>query len=129
MSKKIVPLLLGFLCSKLFIKLFPIDIPFDFSEWLLTFVLNPFEFFIASLFFIMSFMMHAVIMEDGIKQIALYVYRKRVEMGELLFILLLLLSFTILSLSGFWQAMIIFCFSLLYGIISVDFKRLKIIED
>ncbi|MDQ0157195.1 hypothetical protein [Robertmurraya andreesenii] len=124
MRKKMVLLLLGFLCGKLFIEWFPIGLPVDFSKFLLALVLQPFDFLIASIFFIAGFLMNAVILENGVRQITMFVYRKQVVMEDLLIFLFLLLGYCILFISGFWQTMVFFCFSLLYGMISIDFKRL-----
>lgn len=129
MAKKMIPLLIGFLCGNLFIKLFPIVVPFELSELLLIFVLNPFEFLVAATVFMIGFLMNAVIMEEGIEQITLLLFRKKAEIYKIFLFLLLLISFSLLFITGFWQTMVLFCFSLLYGIISIDFKRIMIIED
>lgn len=129
MIVKVLPLLIGFLCGNLFIKMLPIGIPFNFTEILLLFVMNPFEFFAVSTVFIIGFMMNAKMIEDGLKQLILLIFRKKVEVTEIFLFLLLLISFIILFILGFWQTVIFFSFSLLYGMISIDFKRLTILED
>lgn len=129
MLKKILPLIIGFLCGNLFIKMLPIVVPFDLSEFLLIFILNPFEFFAASTVFIIGFMMNAKVIEGGVKQIVLFISRRKVEGLELLLFLLLLICFILLFTLGFWQTVIFFSFSLLYGMISIDFKGFILIED
>lgn len=129
MLKRILPLLIGFLCGNLFIGMLPIVFPFDLSEILLIFVMNPFEFFVASIVCITGFMMNAKVIEVGMKQIALLFFGKKAEVIEVVLFLLLCISFVILFILGFWQTVIFFSFSLLYGMISIDFKRLIIIED
>lgn len=129
MLTKILPLFIGFLCGNLFIKMLPIVLPFDFSEFLLIFILNPFEFFATSTVFIIGFMMNAKVIEGGVKQIVLFISRRKVEGLELLLFLFLLICFILLFTLGFWQTVIFFSFSLLYGMISIDFKRFILIED
>ncbi|TKC19746.1 hypothetical protein [Robertmurraya kyonggiensis] len=129
MWKKSTRLILGFGCGYLFILLFPIDSPFEFSEFLLKFVVDPFAFFSASIVFIIGFITNALIIKEGVEETFLFYNRKESNLVEILLALLLLVSFYILFQTGFWQTMVFFSFSILYGIISLDFSRFKMIEE
>ncbi|WP_449620193.1 hypothetical protein [Robertmurraya sp. Marseille-Q9965] len=129
MWKKSIRLLLGFGCGYLFILLFPIDSPFKLSEFLLEFVINPFAFFVASIVFIIGFMTNALIIKEGIEEMFLFYNQKESNLVEIFLVLLLMASFYILFQKGFWQTMVFFSFSILYGIISLDFRRFKMIEE
>lgn len=129
MWKKSIRLLLGFGCGYLFILLFPIDSPFKLSEFLLEFVINPFAFFVASIVFIIGFMTNALIIKEGIEEMFLFYNQKESNLVEIFLVLLLMVSFYILFQKGFWQTMVFFSFSILYGIISLDFRRFKMIEE
>lgn len=126
---KLLQVLVGFFCGYIFILSFPVKTPFNVSEFIYGFVLNPFEFFTTSVIFIIGFMVNATIIRDGVEQIALLINQKQRNILEFICSLLLILSFFILFYIGFWQTVIFFCFSVLYGIISLDFKRLKIIVE
>ncbi|MEQ2528165.1 hypothetical protein EKG37_12950 [Robertmurraya yapensis] len=129
MWKKSIRLLLGFGCGYLFILMFPIDSPFNLSEFLLEFVINPFSFFAASIVFIVGFISNALIIKEGVEETYLLYNQKESNLMEIIFVLLLMVSFYVLFQTGFWQTMVFFCFSILYGIISLDFRRFKMIEE
>lgn len=129
MLKKIIILLIGFMCGIIFIKLTPFGLPVDIGKLLLTFVLNPIEFFIASVVFIIGFIMNAITLEDGITQVSLYVMKKEGAFYGIILFFSLFISFLILFYLGFWQTLIFFSFSLLYGMISIDFSRFTMIKN
>lgn len=129
MFKKIIMLLIGFICGVLFIKLTPFGLPIDMENLLLTFVLNPIEFFIASVVFIIGFIMNANILEDGIIQASLFLLGKKGAFYGIILSISLFISFFILFYLGFWQTLLFFSFSCLYGMISIDFSRFTIIKN
>lgn len=129
MLKKVIILLVGFLCGVIFIKLTPFDLPIDMEKLLLIFVLNPIEFFIAAVVFIVGFIMNAITLEEGITQTSLFLRRKKGAFYGLILSVSLFISFFILFYLGFWQTLLFFSFSLLYGMISIDFSRFTIIKN
>lgn len=129
MWKKSIRLLLGIGCGYLFILLFPIDSPFLLSEFLLKFVVNPLAFFASSIVFIIGFITNALTFKDGIEESFLLYNQKDSNIVEIFFAVLLMVSFYVLFQTGFWQTMVFFSFSILYGIISLDFRRFKMIEE
>lgn len=129
MSLKLVQLGIGFFCGYLFIMSFPVVSPFSLSEIILEFVLHPFEFFIASVVFIIGFMVNALMIKEGVEQVISFIYQKQINIMAVFNFLLLIIGFSVLFVTGFWQTVVFFSFSMLYGIISLDFKRFKIIEE
>lgn len=126
MLEKLVKLLLGFFSGFLFIKCVPFDPPFHPSDLIVEFLFNPLGFFGASVFFIIGFLLNA----DLIKETAeLMLGLRKASFLERMLSPLIMVSFVLLFFSGFWQTTVFFCFSLLYGIISLDFQKFKMVKD
>ena len=116
----------GFLCGFLYIKCVPFDFPFQASDIIIEFLFNPLEFLGACLFFIMGVLINADILKEGAERIFQH---KKISVKEYLSSFFMLLAFLLLCLIGFWQTTVFFCFSLLYGIISLDFQKIRIANE
>ncbi|MEH7124337.1 hypothetical protein V7127_14020 [Bacillus sp. JJ1773] len=126
MLRKTVQLIGGFLCGLLFIEWFPISVPSGLTEILAACILEPVPFFASAVVFIIGFLTNAeLIGEEVIQTVQLFMKRKT-TLFNLLFSLFFLAGFITLFLLGFWQTVVFFCFSILYGIISIDFEELKL---
>lgn len=128
MWKKFIQLLLAFFCGYLFIKWFPVVFPFQLSELILVLVLKPFEFFAASILFIVGFMTYALLIKDGAEQLVKLYYRKKINVVDFFHSLFVIISFIFLFQAGFWQTTVFFFFSVLYGMISLDFRSFKLVD-
>ncbi|MBU8879126.1 hypothetical protein BGM26_09025 [Bacillus sp. FJAT-29790] len=129
MLRKILQLITGFLCGYLFIIWFPISFPAELSNMIVAVVLKPFEFFAAMLVFVVGFLTNAEIIREGIILTVNFFCFRKLSKLKLLMNCLILISFFVLFKLGFWETVVFFCFSFIYGIISLDFKKLKIAED
>jgi len=126
MLEKLIKLALGFLCGFFFIKCVPFDTPFHPSDLIVEFLFNPFGFFGASVFFIIGFLLNADLIRDSAE---LMIGVRKASFLEHMISPLVTISFVFLFFSGFWQTTVFFCFSLLYGIISLDFQKFKMVKD
>lgn len=129
MYNKILILITGLISGFLFIKFFPVSMPMNISDMIVIFVLEPGGFFLGMLFFIIAFLANAELIRSGIELTVMLVKRRKLSIFELLASSLILGSFFILVTISFWETIALFCFSVLYGIISLDFKKLKFAED
>ena len=124
--RKTVQLIGGFICGYLFIEWFPISVPTGLTEILAACILRPVPFFASAIVFIVGFLTNAeLIGEEIILTVRLFMKRKT-TVFNLLFSLFFLTGFITLFLIGFWQTVVFFCSSILYGIISIDFEELKL---
>jgi hypothetical protein len=126
---QLLKLLTGLISGFLFIKFFPVSIPMSISDMIVIFVLEPGGFFLGMIFFIIAFIANAEMIRSAIELTALLVKYKKTHFFELLLSLLIIGSFFILSAISLWETIALFCFSVIYGIISLDFKKLKFAED
>lgn len=132
MWKKWLQLFCGFLCCYLFIKWFPISFSFHVSEIIVDFLFHPFEFLASSCLFIIGFILYADLMREGTTVITRCLFHKRDQKTlilELLPSFFVVSSFFALFILGFWQTVIFFCFSVIYGMISLDFQKLKTLRE
>ncbi|WNS74060.1 hypothetical protein RRV45_14165 [Bacillus sp. DTU_2020_1000418_1_SI_GHA_SEK_038] len=126
MFRKIVQLIAGFICGLLFIEWFPVSVASGLTEIFAACILRPVPFFASAIVFIVGFLTNAeLIGEEIILTVQLFMKRKT-TVFNLLYSLFFLAGFIILFQIGFWQTVVFFCFSILYGIISIDLKELKL---
>ncbi|WP_077213829.1 hypothetical protein [Bacillus dakarensis] len=126
MLEKLIKLVLGYLCGFLFIKCVPFSNPFHPSDLIVEFLFNPLGFFGASVFFIIGFLLKADLISNAAELMIGY---RKASFIEHIMPPLVMISFVLLFLSGFWQTTVFFCFSILYGIISLDFQKFKMVKD
>ncbi|RBP89563.1 hypothetical protein DFO70_111217 [Cytobacillus firmus] len=130
----LLKLFTGFISGILFIKFFPVSIPMGISDMIVIFVLEPAGFVMGMTFFLISFIANAEIIRSIIEWTARLLKNMRslkhidALFGPLLSLLLIGGFFVLLVLSP-WEAFALFCFSVIYGIISLDFKKINLAED
>ncbi|MBG9544547.1 hypothetical protein ACOSZF_02760 [Cytobacillus firmus] len=130
----LLKLVTGFIGGILYIKFFPVSIPMGISDMIVIFVLEPAGFVLGMTFFLISFIANAEIIRMIIEWAAgVFKNFKSLKESNALFgtVLILLLMgcfFTLLVLSP-WEAFALFCFSAIYGIISLDFKKINFAGD
>lgn len=129
MWNKWVQLLVGFLCGYLFIKWVPIEFPLHIPDAVIEFLFHPIEFLVASIVFIIGFLIYADLIKNGTMLFFFLFHQKKIMILEQLLSLLVIVSFLVLFVLGFWQTIIFFSFSVVYGIISLDFQKLKMLVD
>lgn len=130
----LLKLVTGFIGGILFIKFFPVSIPMGISEMIVIFVLEPAGFVVGMTFFLISFIANAEIIRTIIEWTAEIIKNIKSSkncnalFGTVLILLLMGCFFTLSVLSP-WEAFALFCFSAIYGIISLDFKKINFAED
>ncbi|PFA63846.1 hypothetical protein CN378_16275 [Bacillus sp. AFS015802] len=121
MINHFVKLIITFLLGYLFITWFPVTERFSSREFIVELVLNPVQFFAASIAFIVG-----VLVQGNVLKAELYSIL-RLRNGklhkELAIIVLHIGLIYLLSAYGGWQTLIFSCSALFYGIISIDFRR------
>ncbi len=120
MVKKLVQLLGGFWCGYLVIKLLAIPVPFQFEPFIMGLLLNPFKFLSCMFLFMISFILHSVLIKNGIEQSFTFIKGKKISIWNLLLCYSVCINFIILFFLGFWQTVSLLIFSIIYGIISID---------
>jgi hypothetical protein len=114
-------LLIIFLCGYLFIEWFPIYHPFLFSDFFIRLIINPLEFFAAALVFFIAVIINAQLFNEVFIQ-TVKVLKKRQPFSKRIFLIypgLVVLYFSLFQV-GVEQTLALFCFSFLYGMISVE---------
>ncbi|MBX9972860.1 hypothetical protein [Cytobacillus firmus] len=127
-------LMTGFISGILFIKFFPVSIPMGIPDMIVIFVLEPAGFVLGMTFFLIAFIANAEIIRSIIEWTARLLKNMRsLKHIDALFgpvlSLLLIGGFFVLSVLSPWEAFALFCFSAIYGIISLDFKKITFAED
>ncbi|MCS0672274.1 hypothetical protein [Cytobacillus firmus] len=130
----LLKLFTGFISGILFIKFFPVSIPMGISDMIVIFVLEPAGFVMGMTFFLIAFIANAEIIRSIIEWTARLLKNIRpLKHMDALFgpvlSLLLIGGFFVLSALSPWEALALFCFSVIYGIISLDFKKINLAED
>ncbi|GLB58023.1 hypothetical protein [Cytobacillus sp. NCCP-133] len=129
MYYQVLKLLTGLISGFLFIKVFPLSVPMSLSDMIVIFVLEPGGFFLGMVFFIISFLANAELIRRGIELTISLIKNNKTQLPELLISLTIIISFFILSSISIWETIGLFFFSVIYGIISLDFKKLNFAED
>ncbi|MBS4191064.1 hypothetical protein KHA94_12815 [Bacillus sp. FJAT-49705] len=112
--------IISFLCGLLFIKWFPIQ-ENNIEEIVVSGILNPLYFFAASIVFIIGVLITAEIIREEMILKAVDSIKNRVCNINTLKCIIIFISFITLIHIGSWQTVVFFCFSIIYGIISIDF--------
>jgi hypothetical protein len=75
--------------------------------------------------FIVSFVSHAILVTGVIESTYLLINGVKVSFWNTLLCYSVLISFFILGFLAVWHTILILSFSVIYGLLSVDFKQLK----
>ncbi|MCA1058296.1 hypothetical protein LCL96_05090 [Rossellomorea aquimaris] len=114
-------LLITFLLGYLFITWFPVAERPTESEFIVELVLNPVQFFAASIAFMIGLLVQGNVLKAEIYSIIQF-WNGRLH-KELMIIPFHIGLIYALSVYGGWQTMIFSCSAFFYGIISIDFRR------
>ncbi|MBW3113352.1 MULTISPECIES: hypothetical protein [Bacillaceae] len=116
-----VKLIITFLLGYLFITWFPVTERLTEPEFIVELVLNPIQFFAASIAFMIGLLVQGNVLKTEIHSvIQLWNGRLHKELVIIPFHIGLIFA---LSVHGGWQTMIFSCSAFFYGIISIDFRR------
>ncbi|QED48460.1 hypothetical protein [Cytobacillus dafuensis] len=112
--------IISFFCGLLFIEWFPIPI-INITELVFSYILNPLNFFAASLVIIVGVLITAEMIREEMILKAIDSIKNRECNFNVLICIIFVINFITLINIGFWQTVVFFCFSIIYGIISIDF--------
>ncbi|MBM7584379.1 hypothetical protein JOC86_000916 [Bacillus pakistanensis] len=122
MIKDLMKVTMMFLAGYLFIAWTP-SVLTNPSDMIAQLVIEPFQFFAASIAFISGLLLNASLTQKSIL-LVLKIFRRKINI-EFIIVPLHILSFYILSLFGFWKTIIYFGLGIIYGMISGDFRTRK----
>ncbi|HWO95722.1 MAG TPA: hypothetical protein VNM45_05180 [Bacillus sp. (in: firmicutes)] len=123
MLKRLFQLAGGTLSGYGFIEWIPITKPISAAKIILALIMDPWHYFIAMVAFFFSFLSHSILIKSIVEETYSLIKRKTVRLWEVVISLGVAGSFFFLFQRGGWQAMLILCFSVVYGMISVDLRR------
>jgi hypothetical protein len=118
-----IRLLTGFSSGCLFMIWLPVSLPAEPGAALAQLLLSPGEFLAAAFAFSISFLSFASCLKAGLESGRRFEDRSASGFAAAAGIGALLVCFLALFFMGFWKAFLLFIFSFLYGIISIDFYR------
>ncbi|MCH1624777.1 hypothetical protein [Fredinandcohnia quinoae] len=120
---KLINGIIGFISGYLFILFVPIDHSFKLSSLFIQFIVNPFFFFIVMICFLIGFLTNSILIKGIIEGTYKLFKGFNVSIPQLLMCYSVLISYLFLFILGWLQTFLLLVFSLIYGIISVDFKK------
>ncbi|MEN8700812.1 hypothetical protein [Bacillus infantis] len=118
-----IRLLSGFSSGCLFMIWLPVSFPAEPGAALAQLLLSPGEFLAAAFAFSISFMSFASCLNAVLESGRRFEGRSASGFAAVCGIGALLVCFLALFFMGFWKGFLLFIFSFLYGIISIDFYR------
>lgn len=122
MLRKTIQLLMGLLCGYLYIKWMPVIFPFAFSRFLAAIILDPLQFFAATVAFIVGFMNIASLIKDGIEKTMELKKNAEINKSELFIAYCVPIALILFLQLNIFLTLLFFCFAFVYGMISIDFK-------
>ncbi|WP_078413628.1 hypothetical protein [Priestia abyssalis] len=123
MLKRLFQLVGGAVSGYAFIQWLPITKPISATKIILALVMDPWHYFIAMVAFFFSFLLHSILIKSIVEETYSLLKRKTARLWEAFISCGSLGSFFFLAQEGEWQALLILCFSVVYGMISVDLRR------
>lgn len=128
MLKRLFQLVGGTASGYAFIQWLPIAKPMSATKIILALVMDPWHYFIAMVAFFFSFLLHSILIKSILEETYSLLKRKRARLPEAVISCGALGSFFFLAQEGEWQALLILCFSVVYGMISVDLRKKHVMD-
>ncbi|WP_108671094.1 hypothetical protein [Peribacillus acanthi] len=122
---KWLKLLVGIMSGLAFIKWFPLDLPFSLNGFLTECILNPLDFFASSISFIIGTLCHASILKEGFTEFIEFIKGRKGKVQIIFISTFSLVSFYVFSSMSVLHTALFFSFSILYGIISIDYYSIR----
>lgn len=122
MLRKTIQLLFGMLCGYLYIIWMPETFPFAFSRFVAALIVDPLQFFAATVAFIVGFMNIASLIKGGIEKTMELKKNADFNKLELLIAYCVPIAFVLFLQFDIFLTLLFFCFAFVYGMISIDFK-------
>ncbi|WP_026694793.1 hypothetical protein [Peribacillus kribbensis] len=121
---EIIRCIAGFISGYLYIKWLEIPVPFSAGEFIAGVILEPFKFFAAAIAFLAGFLFYAILLRELFLTVLQWTKNIQTAKWKILIYFGVILSLGILYTAGKWQTLVLFCFSCMYGMISIDIKSL-----
>lgn len=122
MLYKTIQLLIGLLGGYFFIKWMPETLPFAFSRFIAALILEPLQFFAATVAFIVGFMNIASLIKSGIEKTVEFRNNREVNKMEILVAYCVPVAFVLFLEMDIFLTMLFFSFAFVYGMISIDLR-------
>jgi hypothetical protein len=122
-------LIVGFICGFFLINWVPIQQPFVIEEYISDYLFSPLEFFVIMICFLIGFLANSILIRSVVEESFQLIRGRRVNLVNLLISYSVMISFYFLFQLGFWQTLVLLCFSIIYGIISIDISKSNEIHD
>lgn len=121
MGKKVMKLIVGFVCGYMYVHWVPVSQPFQLAGFFLGLVLNPIEFLAASISFTVGFLLNGELIRETFF-IRLKAWRKKASLNAEAFIGIgVIFGMLILFNLGSVQTAVFFSISFIYGMISLKY--------
>lgn len=117
---KIFRLVSGFICGYFFVNLLPLDLPYGTDDFLVEFILNPFEFLAEAIALIIGMDVMGGMIRNGIIAVIKTPKGKNVVVSDIILAIGSIVCFLLLIPFGIWQTFVFFSFCFLYGMISLS---------
>jgi hypothetical protein len=129
MLKKLMLLAAATASSHLFIQWLPVTKPVSATHIILALIMDPLHCFAAMVAFFIAFLSHSMLIKSIIEETYSFIKGRGVRWGKAVICCGAVGSFLFLWQEGQWQTVLILCFSLVYGMISVDLSRNQIVDQ
>lgn len=120
---KLFRLVFGLLCGYLVVQWIPMNLPFHAESFFSEFILNPLEFLAGAIALIMGMLSLGGLIREGIISAIRFLKREQGRVLDLIMGIGSVGVFLTIRFFGEEQALVFFCFSLLYGMISLVHYR------
>ncbi|WP_162595926.1 hypothetical protein [Bacillus sp. CGMCC 1.16541] len=121
--KKLILLVIAAVCHSLVIRWVPINVSFRVTDLFLQMLMSPLKYIVVMFAFSLSFLCYSVFIRTAIEQMYMIKKQRPLSWSNVGLSLCMSASFFILFTFGFWQTLLILCFSFIYGIISIDLRK------
>ncbi|MFC3882753.1 hypothetical protein ACFOU2_04260 [Bacillus songklensis] len=128
MLRKLMLLAVATASSYLFIQWLPVPKPISLAHIILALVMDPLHYFVAMVAFFLAFLSHSILIKSVVEETYSFMKGRQVRWGEAVICYGAACSFWFLWQAGQWQTILILCFSIVYGMISVDLRRNQVVD-
>lgn len=128
MLKRLFQLAGGTASGYAFIQWIPAAKQMSVTKIVLALIMDPWHYFIAMVAFFFSFVFYSILIKSIVEEAYSLIKWKTARLWEAVISCGALGSFFFLSREGEWQSLLILCFSVVYGMISVDLRRKHVMD-
>jgi hypothetical protein len=123
MLRSIIYIFVGFMSGYIFITLTPINHSENMASILLSFIVDPLQFFTAMVCFFTGYLANSVLLKNMIEQMLRLFKGMIVNWPNILYSGACMVNFYLFFQIGFWHSIVLLLFTIVYAIISIDIKE------